>query len=134
MNRKERRDQMRAQRHQAKPKKPEYKSMTKEERMDALCKNGITVKDLEQEFEKGYNAGFAEACPATFETIYAAVCLVLNEKHKFGRKRCMDVLNAIDQCVIESLTSKEAIDAVYERMGLIINFESPFDRIEEMER
>ena len=133
MNRKERRDQMRAMRHQSKPKKPEYKSMTKDQKMDALCKNGITPKDLEKAFAEGYNAGFSEACPATFETIYAAVCMVLNEKHKFGRKRCIDVLNAIDQFVMESLTSKEAIDAVYKRMGLYIDFGDAFERVKEME-
>lgn len=133
MNRKDRRKQMRANKHQVKPKKPEYKSMTKDQMIDALCKNGITPKDLEKSYADGYNAGFSEACPATFETIYAAVCLVLNEKHGFGRKRCMNTLNAIDQCVTEQLSSKEAIDAVYERMGLYLDFGEPFDRVREKE-
>lgn len=131
MNREQRRQQKRAAKNQ--PKKPEYKAMTKQERMDALVRNGITIKDLEKSYADGYNKGFSEACPSTFKTIYAAICLVLNEMHGFGRKRCMDVLNAVDACVIQQLTSVEAIEEVYNRMGLILDFNEGFERVRESE-
>lgn len=129
MNRQQRRAQKRAE----KKPEPHYKSLTKQERMDALVKNGITIKDLEQNYTDGYNAGFKDACPSTFKTIYAAICLALNEKHGFGRKRCMDVLQEVDRIVIEYLTSMEAIDEVYKRMGLYLDFDEGIERIKETE-
>ena len=81
MNREQRRAQKKAQRGQPKPKQPQYLRMTKEQRMDALVKNGITIKDLEENYNKGYEAGFAVASGPVIKTCYAAVCLALNELH-----------------------------------------------------
>lgn len=128
MNREQRRAQKKSQRGQ-----PSYHRMNKEQRIEALIKNGITLEDLERNYTEGYNAGFSEACPGTFKTIYAAVCLALHEKHGFGKKRCAEVLREVDKYVMESLTSAEAIDAVYRRMGLELVFDDPIDRINETE-
>lgn len=119
-------------RAQKKEKVPAYHRLTIEERKEKLMRNGITPEDLTRAYENGYNHGFSDACPSTFKSIYAAVCLVLNEKHGFGRKRCRDVLNAVDTCVIDQLTSTEAIDAVYEKIGLELDFgETLDDRVKE---
>lgn len=132
MNREQRRAQKRKERQQRNPA-PAYRPLTKQEKIDALIKNGITVKDLEKNYNDGYKAGFADAAPSTFKTIYAAICLVLNEKYGFGRKRCHDVLNAVDKCVTESLTSMELIEEVWERIGLYIDFNDGIERIKESE-
>lgn len=128
MNREQRRAQKKSQRGQ-----PSYHRMNKEQRIEALIKNGITLEDLERNYTEGYNAGFSEAAPGTFKTIYAAICLALHEKYGFGKKRCLEVLKAVDQYVMESLTSVEAIEEVYKRMGLEIAFDDPMDRIKETE-
>lgn len=132
MNRQERRRQQRAEQSQ-KRAAPSFHKLTKEQRMEQLVKNGITLKDLEKSYTDGYNAGFSDACPATFKTIYAAVCLALNDKYGFGAKRCKDALKAIDNYVIYSLTSAEAIQAVYDRMKLELDFDDPLDRIADKE-
>lgn len=127
MNRRERRAQK-------KVKAPSYHRLTIEERQEKLMKNGITPEDLKRSYENGYRHGFAEASPATFKTIYAAVCLTLNEMHGFGMKRCRDVLNAVDACVVDQLTSAEAIEAVYKKIGLEIDFGETLDeRVKERE-
>ena len=119
MNREQRRAQKKAQRGQPKPKQPQYLRMTKEQRMDALVKNGITIKDLEENYNK---------------TCYAAVCLALNELHGFGMKRCKDVLNLVDEKILFSLTSMETIEEVWQKIGLQIDFnEVVSDRITERE-
>lgn len=106
--------------------------MTLEQRKDALVRNGITPEDLKRSYENGYKHGFTDACPSTFKTVYAAVCLVLNKMHGFGMKRCRDVLNAVDACVIDQMTSSEAIEAVYEKIGLVIDFGEAIDgRVKE---
>lgn len=134
MNREQRRAQKKAQRGQYKPKQPQYLRMTKEQRMDALVKNGITIKDLEENYNKGYEAGFAVASGPVIKTCYAAVCLALNELHGFGMKRCKDVLNLVDEKILFSLTSMETIEEVWQKIGLQIDFnEVVSDRITERE-
>lgn len=124
MNRKERRAEIK--------KTPSYLRESKEELTKRLIKNGITVKDLRNEWDRGYNAGFKEAAEPVIRGCYAAICLALNDLHGFGQKRCADVLRALDEHLTMSLTSKEAIDEVYKRMGLRIDFKEPFDRIQEV--
>lgn len=132
MNREQRRAQKKAQKGQ--PKRPQYTRMTKEQRMDALVKNGITIKDLEDNFNKGYEAGFAVASGPVIKTCYAAVCLALNEIHGFGMKRCRDVLNLVDAKILYSLTSMEIVEEVLEKIGLQLDFgEVVGDRITERE-
>ena len=134
MNREQRRAQKKAQRGQPKPKQPQYLRMTKQQRMDALVKNGITIKDLEDNYNKGYEAGFAVASGPVIKTCYAAVCLALNELHGFGMKRCKDVLNMVDEKILFSLTSMETIEEVWQKIGLQIDFnEVVSDRITERE-
>lgn len=134
MNREQRRAQKKAQRGQPKPKQPQYLRTTKQQRMDALVKNGITIKDLEENYNKGYEAGFAVASGPVIKTCYAAVCLALNELHGFGMKRCKDVLNLVDEKILFSLTSMETIEEVWQKIGLQIDFnEVVSDRITERE-
>lgn len=102
--------------------------------MDALVKNGITIKDLEENYNKGYEAGFAVASGPVIKACYAAVCLALNELHGFGMKRCKDVLNLVDEKILFSLTSMETIEEVWQKIGLQIDFnEVVSDRIMERE-
>lgn len=124
MNRKERRAAIKS--------KPSYLRETKEELTKRLIKNGITLDDLKDEFQKGYHAGFKAASEPVIKGCYAAICLALNDLYGFGHKRCGDVLLAVDNHITMSLTSKEAIEEVYKRMGLRIDFKEPFDRIQEV--
>ena len=124
MNRKERRAAIK--------KTPSYMRETKEELTKRLIKNGITAEDLKREWDKGYSAGFKGAAEPVIRGCYAAICLALNDLHGFGQKRCADILNAVDEHLTMTLTSKEAIDEVYKRMGLKIDFKEPFDRVQEV--
>ena len=104
---------------------------TKDERIKALVKNGITPDDMASEYKKGWDAGFAQATEPVVKTIYAAVCLALNDLHGFGRERCIRVLKRVDWHLFNSLSSMEAIDAVYDRMHLRLDFSDPFERVTE---
>ena len=108
---------------------------TQESFLARLAKNGITAEDYDrarqEEYDRGLREGHAQAAPSTFKTIYAAICLALNDMHGFGRKRCCEVLLKVDNYVMQTLTSAESIQEVYDRMGLHIDFDEPFDRIVE---
>lgn len=123
----------RQQRRKAHKQTPAYLRETKEQLEKRLLKNGITPKDLEDNYNKGWSDGFTKAAEPVIQAAYAAVCLALNELYKFGSKRCSDVLNCMDGHMMYSLTSKEAIDEVYKRMKLRINFKEAFDRVQEVE-
>lgn len=126
MNRQQRRAQQRAT--------PGYLRGTKEQKIKALLKNGITPEDLEREYQKGFEAGFKAGAPMTFKSIYAAVCMALHDLHGFGHDRCAKVLMAVDEHVANSLTSQELIEEAWRKIGLYLNFDEPFDRIEDARR
>ena len=126
MNRQQRRAQQRAT--------PGYLRGSNEQKVKALLKNGITPKDLEEEYKRGFEAGFKAGAPATFKSIYAAVIMALHDLHGFGHDRCAKVLMAVDRHVVDSLTSQELVDEAWRKVGLYLNFDEPFNRIEDTRR
>ena len=112
-------------------RKPQPVSMPKSQEVliKRFEKNGITMKDLEKEYYKGLDAGRDSA----IKTCYAAVCLAARDLLKFGSKRAYKLLCAMDNHVCETLSSMEAIDKVFDEMGITIRFHEPFDRIEQKE-
>ena len=101
--------------------------------MNALLKNGITPKDLEDAYREGFEEAWAQSTPGVLKTCYAAIVLALRAELGYGRKRCQRILGAVDDIICNTLTSQEAIDKVYEEIGLILNFQEPFDRVKEIE-
>lgn len=123
----------RATRRAERKAKPSYmRNLTAAEIQKRFVQQGISPADLEEEYRKGYNAGWREAGNSIVKGCYAAVCLALNQTHGFGRKRCMDVLCAIDQNMLYHLTSEEAIDEVWNKIGLRLVFDEALDRIQEV--
>lgn len=104
----------------------------KQKKLDELQRNGITMKDLQDNYDKGFHEGFKKAAEPIVEGCYAGVCLALNDLYGFGHKRCADVLNTLDKHITMSLTSTEIIEEVWRRMGLKIEFKEAFDRIKEV--
>lgn len=114
----------RAQRRAAKKiKRPAYHGMTEEQKLEALFKNGITNEDITKAFEEGYNSGFAHASPSVIKTAYAAVALAAHRQLKFGRERIKKLLREVDDIIVETLTSDEAIEQVWDEAGLHLDFE-----------
>lgn len=112
---------------------PEVYFREKVEAMEKLQRNGITVADLKENYDKGYTDGFKAAGEPIVKGCYAAVCLALNDLHGFGQKRCAAVLRSVDEHMRYSLTSQETIEEVWQRMGLRLEFKEVFDRIVEVE-
>lgn len=116
----------RAQRRAEKKKQPSMmKRLTKEQQMNALLRNGITPSDLDKAYEDGFEQGRKAGLDGTYKICFAATCLALNDLHKFGAKRCCDVLCKMQEYIINTLCSPEAVQAVYKRMGLTLDFGDP---------
>lgn len=127
MNRKQRREAKR----DAPKKKPIFHNMTRQERIERICKNGITLDDLKRNYDDGFNAGYKLAGEDAVKACYAALCLALHELHGFGQKRCKDVLKAVDDAILYRLTGDDLIQDVFDKIGLTINFSDPMERIKE---
>lgn len=112
-------------------KQPSYRGLTHEQKLEQLFQRGISLEDLKHEYEYGFDTGFSQAAPSTFKTCYAATVLALHELYGFGRRRCQKVLRLVDHYTMEYLTSMDAIEDVWKKIGLQLEFDEPLDRIQE---
>lgn len=124
----------RAARRAAEKAKPKFLRGTKEEKMRKLLQNGITPEMLEDEFRQGYEAGSHDGVAHTFKAVYAAVMLAANEVYGFGEKRASRLLRRVDELVSTAINEEEAINAVWERFGLMLDFKEGIDRIKEVDK
>lgn len=108
--------------------------MDADEQFQRISKNGITLEDVKRAEDEAYSRGVREGIDSTMRTCYAAICLALHEMHGFGTKRCKDVLNRVDETITMTLTSQDAIQQVYDEMGLEIRFKEdiPGERVQEV--
>lgn len=125
MNRKDRRA--------AKKGTPAHQRLSPEQKLAGMIKNGITPDYVDRECDKAYNRGVNDGIDFAMRLCYAAALLGANDAFGFGHKRGNALLHAMDYHVVYSLTSDEAIDEVFRRMGLKINFKEPLDRIVEVQ-
>lgn len=120
----------RASRRADKKKQSRHQRMTPEQKEKAMCKNGISPKDLQEAYEKGYNEGVKRASDYCLKDAYAAFLMAAHDVFGFGRERCRRLLYAADERVVNSLASEEAINEVFKTVGVAIDFYDP-DRITE---
>ena len=111
----------RAQRRQQRKQAPKWEKMSQDQLMRHVTKNGITLKDLERNYQMGVHAGIDN----TYQVCFAALCLALNDLHGFGRVRCKKVLDTVQRYIIDSLTTSDAVHDVYKRMGMKLDFGNP---------
>ena len=87
-----------------------------------ISKNGITIEDMhkveEEAFVKGVTAGKEE----TVRTCFAAFCMTMHELHGLDSEQCMAALNDTYDRLCFTINSQDAIQEVYDVMGLEIKF------------
>lgn len=118
----------RASRRSDKKKMSRYQRLTPEQKYMAMAKNGITQRDLDEAYHKGYQAALSHTTNYCLKDAYAAFLMAAHEEFGFGRERCKRLLRAADNRVVNSLASDEAIDEVFRKLGVAISFYDP-DRI-----
>jgi len=121
----------REQRRRAQKNGKPWAGASREQKLAQLYKNGITTQDLEREYKNGWDAGFQAGVTGSMRTLFAAVALALKrDKVRFGWRRIKRILNAADQITIEHLTSQEALDQVWEEVGLQLRFDDVFEKVQ----
>ena len=120
----------RAQRRAAKKQQPKWKKMSQDQRINAMCKNGITPKDVDDAYERGRKDALHSVSDYCMKDCYAGFVLAAHEVFGFGHERCIRLLKAADDRICNSLASDEAIEEVFEKLGIRIAFYEP-ERITE---
>ena len=80
---------------------------TQSQLMAGLAQNGITPKDLEKEYHRGYQDGLQAASLPMIKTCYAAICLALHDEFDFGEDECFRALTRVDERLLWTLENRE---------------------------
>ena len=121
----------RADRRKNKKQLPKWKKLTSDQRINGMCKNGITPRDVDDAYNKGFKEGVDHATATCMKDAYAAFLMAAHEVFGFGRERCRRLLYAADERTATSLASDEAVEEVFKTVGVSINFYDP-QRITEI--
>ncbi len=108
----------RADKRKAMKAQPRWKrTMTVEQRQAALVKNGITPKDVDEAYQRGFEEGNKSATEFSSYAMCAAMGLALNDLYGFGKKRVVRALNLAAEYMLNTFTTREIMEQVYERIG-----------------
>lgn len=107
---------------------------TRDQKIAMLCKNGITPEQLEKEHHDGFALGYKTGAEASVKTVYAAVMLAASSEFGFGKDRALRLIQAVDERIVTSLDSEEAINDVWKRFGIKISFSEGVSRVEQSDK
>ena len=124
MNRAERRKQAKADR-KAITELPEWRKMQIQAAvtmMGRLIKNGITPKDLEDEYKRGYHDATRDYVEEKLDYqqkfFFCAAALVAKRQLGFGKTRILRFLEAVQQAINEEITTADIIKRCKEETGV----------------
>ena len=103
------------------------------EQVRILTQNGITQKDLDECFDKGYTDGYKNGTDKTLRTVYAGVILQLLEDG-CEQDKAIRFLRDLDNRLITSIDAKEDIEEVFQKTGVLLMLKEDFDRVKEVEQ
>ena len=127
-NRAQRRAMMRNQTNKSQQLLANY---SKQQRMAGLVQNGITPKDLQDEFQRGRETGFKEAAEPIIKSCYAGICIALHDEFGFGENRCYRAIKAVDEKIVWALNHQELVEETLEKTGLTLQLVEPFERVQK---
>lgn len=102
--------------------KNSYHLMTREQRKEALVKNGIRIEDLKQSWDEGFRVGFHRTSDRVLHTTYAAACLAAKEVFGFDQDKIVEMVTCMDRHVTYTLTSDEILEQVFDELGIELDF------------
>lgn len=97
---------------------PRPRTMTNAEIVDRICRNGITLKDLQAYYDRGIREGREEGMAYGYENAYAPLLLAIHELYGFGRDRLMKIAARAAEIQVEHATTDETYEALMDRAGL----------------
>lgn len=84
-----------------------YKDAAKKAAIARLSRNGITPKDLEDEFKRGYDAARKELTEFTMRMFYCAIGLATHELYGHGETRIIRTLDRVQEIMTEEICTAD---------------------------
>lgn len=125
MNRKDRRRMAK----ENKPRKPpSFHRLTREQRMEKIEQNGITIRDLKENYDIGYRTALDEIATFSQKFFYAGAALACRRHLRFGKKRIIRFLENMRNAMLDDFTTIDIIKRCFDETGIDIEI---LDRIEK---
>lgn len=99
---------------------PPVRPYSVQDRVNSIMRNGITLADLKDNFERGKKIGYNEGLQWGYDSAWGAVMLALHREFGFGRERLARLANATADVQIECITSQEAFRKIVDETGLTL--------------
>ena len=104
---------------------------SKNEQLNHLYQNGITQKDLDANYDKGFEQGYKLAGTDAIESIYAGCAKVLADAGN-SKDEVLAFLKQVDDFVMASLGGKEDLEQLLHEYGIQLVFKDTLERVQEV--
>lgn len=109
--------------------------MTPQSVQPAKQEKPLTIKDMQEVYVKGYNAGFdkgrevgfKQASTTTVQCMFGAVVISAHALFGFGQERCIRLLNRVYQTTLETMTTTEMAQRAFDEVGVEIDWTEPVE-------
>ena len=96
-----------------------------------LTQNGISQKNLDEEYNTGFDNGYKAGADRTMKVIYSGiVCCMLDAGN--SKEEAISFLKTVDERLITSIDADEDIEEVLRRTGIQLMLKEDFDRVREV--
>jgi len=100
-----------------------------------IQRNGITMKDLDNEYDRGYSDGFDKgydlSAENTLKSLYSCLLMTLKEELHFGHDRALKLLKDLDSKVMVAYDEADLKAEVWDKLGINFDFRDPIERVSE---
>lgn len=105
------------------------KSLSAAESIRGIVQQGITPKQLEEEFDRGWRKGYKDAAMPTSRAAMAAAILALGEVFGFSDEQCVLFLDEMFRHMMTAIGDDDLVEEAFERVGVEIDWGNPVDGV-----
>ena len=99
-----------------------------------VAKNGLTLKDVEEYYERGREEGFKQASHIMVRSYYSATVIAAKKLFGFGQTRLIRLLNEVERTIIQTMTDEELAKRAFMEAGVEVDPTEPFERAQFREK
>lgn len=105
---------------------PEQYFAGKSQVFDDMMKLTVANDVIQKAYKQGHDAGGKMITDNIGTNFTAAMCLALHRMYGFGKKRLCDLMDCMNEIMLETFTTPDAVQRVYKELGLRFSDEDPF--------
>ena len=87
----------------------------------------VADEAIKKAYEKGVDDGGTTITENLGITFTAAMCRTLHEKYGFGKKRLVEIMGRMNEIMLNTFTTIDAVQSVYREIGLKFTEEDLFN-------